>query len=39
MLQVIALPGPIVIGPSLSPVALRRFLQGDSTFARESDRL
>jgi len=38
-LQVIALPGRIELVPSQPPSALRGFLQGDNTFAREGDRL
>jgi len=38
-LQVIALPGRIELVPSQPPAALRGFLQGDNTFAREGDRL
>lgn len=38
-LQVIALPSRIELVPSQPPVAVRGFLQGDNTFAREGDRL
>jgi AbrB family looped-hinge helix DNA binding protein len=38
-LQVIALPGRIELVPSQPPVALRGFLHGENTFAREVDRL
>ncbi|MCP9883116.1 AbrB/MazE/SpoVT family DNA-binding domain-containing protein [Cyanobium sp. Alchichica 3B3-8F6] len=38
-LQVIALPGRIELVPSQPPVALRGFLHGENTFAREADRL
>jgi len=38
-LQVMALPGRIELVPSQPPTALRGFLQGENTFARESDRL
>ena len=38
-LQVIALPGRIELVPSQAPAALRGFLKGENTFAREADRL
>jgi AbrB family looped-hinge helix DNA binding protein len=38
-IQVIALPGRIELVPTQSPAALRGFLPGKNTFAREADRL